>query len=159
MATTGAVLYLRPRIEASVTPGRRSGAVLFLSFRAATGVFTSVGVDPGSDNTNLRAFLPHSRQPVLNADGTMNPAWYRFFQMFVDVFLGGAGAYTLQDIIDAVTTVQSDATVLAATTAAVQQQAQTNAEALAAARQVILDNSLTGASAIPEVQIGYTSLP
>lgn len=157
MATTDAIFYFRPRAFTTTAPNRTTGASFVLSVRAVSGVFTSVGIDPALDLTNLRSFLPHSRQPLTNSDGTMNNAWYRFFQVFVDVFLGGAGRYTLADIISAVVTSQENTTALAATTAAVAQQTQANAEALAVAKQVIVDNALSGSEQIPDVQLSQGS--
>lgn len=75
---TRATVYVRPRAVATTGANRIGGASFVLTVRAVSGVFTSVGIDPERDLTNLRSFLPHSRQPLTNSDGTMNNAWYRF---------------------------------------------------------------------------------
>jgi hypothetical protein len=130
-----------------------TAAVFYVPVRAVSGLFTTSGVTAGRDLSELRSFLPHSRQQVLNADGTMNSAWYRFFQVFVDVFLGGAGAYTLADIVAAVNASEERSAQLAAMTQAVADQSQTNAEALSAVVQVAQNNALAGADQIPPVRL------
>jgi hypothetical protein len=84
----------------------------------------------------------------------MNPVWYKFFQVFVDVFLAGAGTYSLEDILSAVEEAQANNTTLTQLTAAVQAQVQTNAESQAAMRQVVQDSALTGSDQIPPVALG-----
>jgi hypothetical protein len=159
MASTGAVLYLRPRLGATVSPGRRTGAALYIPVRLLAGLFTSSGVDASRDTDSLRAFLPNANVPVLQANGTFNTSWYRFFQRFVDVFLGGAGALTIADIITAVTTSQEQAAQLSAIVTAVSQQTQANAESLSAVVEVAQNNSLTGAEQIPPVQRTNENIP
>lgn len=139
------------------TESGSTAAIFYLPFRAVSGAY-STGVTQASPDTGLRSFLPHSSVKVLKADGTMNPVWYKFFQVFVDVFLAGAGTYSLEDILAAVEEAQDNTTQLSLLTAAVQAQTQTNAEALEAARQVIVDNSLTGSDQIPPVALN-TEIP
>lgn len=134
-------------------PSGASDAIWYLPFRAVSGLY-SAGVAEENADAGLRSFLPHNSVKVLRADGTMNPVWYKFFQVFVDVFLAGAGTYSLEDILAAVEEAQANNTSLTQLTAAVQAQVQTNAESQAAIRQVVQDNSLSGADQIPPVALG-----
>jgi hypothetical protein len=159
MASTGAVLYIKPTVTLGVAPGHHTGAVIYVPFREVSGIFSATGVSASANLSNLRSFLPHSRQPVDSAGNLMDPSWYRFFQMFVDVFLGGVGSLTIADIVSAVTVSQENTTALSSLTQQIASQNLTNAAALSVVAQVARDNSLTGATQIPPVQLNYTDIP
>ena len=47
----------------------------------------------------LKSLLPRAGHRVIDANGNFDTAWYRFFQVFIDVFVGSAGSYTLPEIL------------------------------------------------------------
>lgn len=116
---------------------------------------SSSTVDATQDLENLRSLLPSQRQQVTNPDGTMNAAWYRFFDFFVNVFAGGPSAPTMADVQAAIENALSELQTQQQTTALIAAQSQTNAEALAATVEVVQNNALTGASSIPSVSRTY----
>lgn len=152
MATTGAVVYINPRSEVTVAAGRRTGALLHIATRFVSGLYSETGVSPSTDQTNLKAWLPSRHIKVLNVDGTMSDPWYRFFHYLANIKLGGPNSATLPDIETTVTTAQSQAATVAATTAGLTQQVAQNAESLAATVEVAESNALAGATQIPRVQ-------
>lgn len=160
MASTGAVLYVRPRITSGVVSARSTGAVLYVPLRMVAGVYQT-GVVDSADRRMSDAWLPSANVPIgwVNVDGKRLPvhidvhSWYRFLNTVAEVKLGGFTGNTVPDVVTAVETTQTAAVSASRLVAAVASQAQTNAEALDAARQVIVNNSLTGASQIPAVQL------
>lgn len=83
----------------------------------------------------------------------MNVQWYRFFSYLAEVKLGGVQSATLPDIQSTVVTAQEQASTAAAAAVGVQQQVVNNAEVLATVVEVAQNNSLSGASQIPRVQL------
>ena len=129
-------------------------ATVFIPVRFLAGA-ASTGAAAASD---LRSFLPGSRHPLAGGQ-TMDPVWYRFFDQFVNVFAGGVGSLKLADLLAAVQATQAQATQATATTQAIATQSQANAEALAAAVQVVQAASLPGSEQIPQVLNSYTDIP
>jgi hypothetical protein len=135
-----------------VAPGRRSDAVLYTAIRFLSGIYTATEVTASANLVNLKSWLPHRSVPVVQKDGTMTDAWYRFFDFLANVKLGGPAASTLPDVASAVVTVQEQAATVAQSTAGLEQQVAQNAESLGATVEVARNNSLTGATAIPYPQ-------
>lgn len=133
-----------------------TAAVVYLPTRFLSGPLTSSGVNAA---TELRSFLPGAREKVVDSQGLMNPVWYRFLDQFVNVFAGGVGGLKLSDIVASVEAAQAQTTAAVATTQAIATQSQTNAEALAAAVQVVQGASLAGSNQIPPVLLSYTDIP
>lgn len=133
---------------------RSTEAVVYVPVRFLAGA-ASTGTAAASD---LRSFLPGSRHPLAGGQ-TMDPVWYRFFDQFVNVFAGGVGSLKLADILAAVQATQAQATQATATTQAIATQSQANAEALAAAVQVVQAASLPGSEQIPPILNSYTDIP
>lgn len=160
MASTGAVLYVRPRFTSGVTPGRSSGAVLYVGVRAVSGVYQT-GVVDSANRRMADAWLPSANVPIgwVTVNGVSLPvridiqSWYRFLHTVAEIKLGGFTGNTVPDVVAAVETTQADAVTNAQRVSAVASQALTNAESLDVARQVIINNALTGASQIPPVQM------
>lgn len=152
MASTGAVVYVRPRASITDVPGRKTGAVTYVAVRSLSGLLTSSTVEPEQNLTNLRKLFPRQSQKVVNSDGSMAIEWYRFFDYLVNTFLGGPDAPTMGDVIAEIERQIAAARLLEARTLAIAQQAQANAESLSAAVQVIQANALTGADQIPAPQ-------
>lgn len=165
MASTGAVLYLRPRIEVALTAAHQTGAVVFIAPpRLVTGPFSSAGEIPASRNlAALKTWLPPSEIPIgyLNNDRTKPviidaQTWYAFLNYFVNTFIGGPSAPTLADVTSAVTTASAQSAASAAQVTVVQQAVAANAESLGAVVEVAQANDLQGASQIPPVvKYGY----
>lgn len=163
MASTGAILYLRPRVAATLAAKRLTGAVVFISPRMASGPWSTAGSITASRNLkSLKTWLPPANVPIgyVNGDPSKpvlidSKTWYLFVDYLVNTVLGGPSAPTLADVTTAVTTASVQSASSAATVTAVSQQVQANAESLAATVQVAQNNSLSGASQIPPVQTYY----
>lgn len=138
-----------------------TGAYVYIPLRALSGVWTVTGVP--DDETNLKAWLPPSRQPIAyqqNGQWLCDPTWYRFFQYVAEIKLGGANGPTLTAVAETAATTAQTAASASTQVSAIAQQTQTNAEALAAVKQVAQDNSLSGAEQIPNVQLSpYEAVP
>lgn len=152
MASTGAIVYVRPRASITDVPNRQTGAITYVAIRALTGLLTSSTVEPEQNLTNLRKLFPRQSQKVVSADGSMAIEWYRFLDYLVNTFLGGPDAPTMGDVIAEIERQIEGARLLEARTLAIAQQAQANAESLSATVQVIQNNALTGAAQIPPPQ-------
>ena len=155
MASTGFVLYIKPRSVFVEAAKRVSGFSISLSPRFSTGVIQS-GITASSDQTNLKAWLPPARQPIgIDANGVSvlcDPRWYRFFQWFTEK-MGGADGPSILDISTTVQVAQSQSASASLTVNGLTQQAVTNAEALSATIQVVQNNSIPGATQIPPVML------
>jgi hypothetical protein len=159
MASTGAVIYIRPQMLAARTVARSTGAVMYFAPRMLAGLWTSSGVTASRDLSNLKAWLPPARIPIgyVNGDRTKpvlidEASWYKFLNYFLNVFIGGQGAPTFSDVVTTVEQTQATAVEASSQTAALAQTTQTNAEALAATIQVSQNSGLAGASQIPPVK-------
>lgn len=138
-----------------------TAAYVYIPVRMLSGVWTQTGVT--DDESNLKTWLPPARQPIAyqqNGQWLCDPTWYRFFQYVAEIKLGGVNAPSIPAVASATTAIAETAASAQTQVSAVIQQGQTNAEALAAARQVLQDNSLAGADQIPPVQLSpYEALP
>lgn len=159
MASTGAVLYIKPRSVAAVKPGRHTGGVIYIAARFLTGLYSEPGITASANLSGLKAWLPPAHVPVVKQDGLMAEQWYRFFNYLANTKLGGPNSSTLPDIATTVVTASERAAVVEVVTAGLTQQTAQNAEALATTVEVVQNNSLTGASAIPPVQRTSGMLP
>jgi hypothetical protein len=154
MASTAAFVYLKPRLLGTESAHRNTTASLDVAVRLVSGFFSnSGGINPTANLTNLKSWLPGARVKVVTSDGVMTPEWYRFIQYLVEVVLGGAAAPTVADVVSAVTTTTEGAVAATQAAQAVSQQADANAQALAAAVQVVQTAGLSGATQIPPVQL------
>lgn len=138
--------------------GGTTTSVFYLPLRAY-GDGMPQAVDPAANLENLRSLLPAQRTPfATNSKGekfNVEPHWYKFFDYLVNQYLGGLTQPTVADIVAALETTMTQATTASQTTALLQQQTQTNAEALSAVVQVANNNALTGAEQIPRVSLSY----
>lgn len=136
------------------TVGDFTTSVFYLPLRAyADGM--SGTVDPTTALDNLRSLLPSQRTPLSNPDSTMSSQWYRFFDYMVNQYLGGLTQPTVADIVASVEATQASVNASAEATQLIAQQAQANAESLAAVVQVTQNASIPGASQIPPVSLSY----
>lgn len=153
MASTGAVFHVRPRTAASVVANHQSGAKFYLSPRFVSGLYSTTGVTASSDLRGRKSWMPHRAQRWFNADGTPTDEMFNFMNYLANTMVGGPSGPTLPDVATTVTTAQEQAATASATVVGVNQMAQQNAESLAAAIQVVQDNSLAGAAQIPRPQL------
>ena len=142
-----------------------TGAVIYLPLRVVTGRWSTSGVTASEDLTNTLKWLPPSRQPIgwVTIGGQRHPVqidstWFGFLHTVAEQKLGGVNGSTLPDVVTAVETTISQAADASTATAAVAQQAQANADALAATIAVVQGNSLVGSTEIPPAQT-YTEIP
>lgn len=158
---TDVYVNLRPRINittsAAVAPAYtgETDAIVYVTVRALTGMWTGAGVSPETDETNLRSWLPGQRTPLMNRDGTMSAPWYLFFEYLANKRLGGADGASLPDVVATVVEAQTAASVSAAQATLIAQQGQTNAEVLAATIEVVRNGALPGADSIPQPKLTY----
>ena len=152
MASTGAILYIKPRSAVTVAAGRTTGALLYLSVRFLSGLYSTSGVNASANLRNLKSWLPHISVPLVDGNGRMTQQWWNFFNFLANTKVGGPEAPNVPDIVTTVETTQTQAATVAATVTGVVQQASQNAESLAATVQVAQDAGLSGASQIPPVQ-------
>lgn len=153
MASSGAVVYIRPYGLGGGALARSSGAVVYFAHREVSGLYqTGVGM---TTRANEVAWLPSAQTPIGHArpDGrvVMDPAWYRALQHLFEIRLGGRGAPSLPDVITTVETTQAAAVQSGQQVTALTQQSQANAESLSVVRQVAQNNGLAGADQIPPV--------
>lgn len=153
MASTGGVVFFRPRSVATTTVNRATGAVVFVSFRSTTGLWSRSSVTSSIDQ--LKSLLPGMNVPAIDSQGKFTPSWYRFFDYLVNQYLGGLVLPSVQDIVTAVEASNATSATVSQQTALIQQQAQANAEALAATVEVVTNNALPGADQIPPVSRTY----
>ena len=150
--TTSAVVYFRPTAAAALTVNFKTAAIAYIALRLTSGIFGSGGSVTTQDNAaSLKAWLPSQRTPVTQADGTMAPAWYRFFDYLVNQKLGGAQAPTITDMSTSVASAQAAVTSQVATVAAIDAKTVQNASALAATVEVLKAAAVPGAAQIPLV--------
>ncbi|MGL4649955.1 MAG: hypothetical protein ACRC1H_11145, partial [Caldilineaceae bacterium] len=82
-----------------------------------------------------------------------DPAWYRFFEYIAETRLGGKQGPAIPAIATVVNEVQATAAASSTVVTELQQQTQANAESLSVVREVAINNSLTGAGQIPQVEL------
>src|SRR4051794_37790139 len=90
--TTGLVLYINPRANVTVAANHITGVVLYHSVRAVSGLYSVTGVAASADTTNLKSWLPHISVDIVDKNGKCDPQWYRFFHYFANVKMGGPNA-------------------------------------------------------------------
>ena len=151
MATTGAVLYVRPRMDAASVANRTTSAVMAVVLRTLSGIFSSGSMFDNASAQSLKAWLPPPRVPVTNpTTGLMTPEWYRFFRYIVEDRLGGASAPSIADVQSTVGSVQQAVTSNSAAVALVTDAVNANAQSLQTTIQVSQINALAGAAQIPD---------
>jgi hypothetical protein len=152
---TLALLYSGILITGLVYAGTTT-ATLYLSLRLVSGIYTATGVTPSVDLTNKRPRLPDARVPIATANKhgqfIVDESWYRWMKHVEYERLGGPTGPNLPDIETSVTVVQEQAATVAASQTGIVQLATQNAEAGAAAREVLQTAALPGADQIPEYQ-------
>lgn len=140
--------------DAGLLLGGTTTSVFYLPLRAyADGM--SGTVDPTTALDNLRSLLPSQRTPLSNADGTMSSQWYRFLDFLVNGYLGGLTQPTVADIVASVEAAMTSVTASNEATQLIAQQAQANAESLAAVVQVTQNAAIPGSAQIPPVSLSY----
>jgi hypothetical protein len=118
------------------------------------------GIQQSANTANQKLQLPTSQFiGTVEKDGRVriNPDWFRFLHDQFEQRLGGAQGDSIADISTTVVDTRAQAITAQNGVAAVTQQVNANAQALAATVQVAQTNSLAGASQIPPVV--YSSKP
>lgn len=153
MASTAAFLRIRPRVGAVLSANRKTAANLDISARFLSGIYSTTNIPASVNLGNLRAWLPSIRVPLTDDRKCMTPEWYRFIHYVVETVLGGADGSTVADIATAVVVNSTSSAAATQAAASLTQQADANAQALAAAVQVVQTAALPGASQIPPIQL------
>lgn len=151
MASTGAVMYLRPTISSLSAAARVTGAQMFLALRDSTAQFTSSGSGIAS-NTNLRnkrAMLPSRSVPLMDASGQVNQDWWNYFSFINGTFLRARIGPTMSDLADAITSSQANSSSSEAQLASLTQQVSAVAQSVQALREVAVTAGTPGAAAVP----------
>ncbi|MES2958516.1 MAG: hypothetical protein V4792_10020 [Pseudomonadota bacterium] len=153
MASTGAVLFFRPRSAVLTVAHGVTGAVSFVALRTSSGIYSSRGVNASRNLRNLKSVLPDISVPI-SLDGRMiNPEWYRAFRYVWDTFLNVINGPTLPDVVETITLGQVQSIVSSSIAAALEQQAAANAQSIASMREVVQAAALPGATQIPPAQL------
>lgn len=134
-----------------------SAGVLYLPIRMSSALWSASGVSVAKTEI---AWLPPARQPIgyVTIGGQRypiegDPAYYRFHEYVSERRLGGKTGPAITEVVTAVAETQATAAASSTAVTELQQQTQTNAEALAVVREVAINNSLTGAGQIPAVEL------
>lgn len=143
--TTTATVYIKPSAWRSVN--YRGAGVAFIPLRALTGAYNGVGI--ASNKKSLRSFLPDMTVSPVDKDGNWNPRWYLFFDQLVNYDLDLNSKVSLGDIKLQLQVDQALSLAAANHAALAQQQADTNAQVIAATRDVVQAAALPGAAQIP----------
>lgn len=153
MATTTAVLRIRPRVGAVLSANRSTRASLDISARFLSGIYSTTNIPASANLKNALSWLPSIRVPLVDAGNCMTPEWYRFMNYLCTTVLGGPTGSTVADIATAVVVNSTSAAAATQAAASLTQQADANAQAIAAAVQVIQTAALPGSTQIPPVQL------
>lgn len=153
MPSTAAVLLIRPRVTGLLSANRRTRANFDVAVRFLSGIYSTTQIPASANLKNALAWLPSIRVPHTDASGCVTPEWYRFYNYFCTTVLGGPTGATVADIASAVVTNSTSAASATQATVSLSQQADANAQALAAAVQVVQTAALAGSSQIPSVQL------
>lgn len=135
---TTALAYFKPYGAAAGS----TTAVAFVCVRALSGLYAS-NISTAAVKKNWK---PHAMTPFVDSKGFISPEWNRFLGDLANRKLGGSIFPTVPDLAQFITRQQVDALL----TAAQDQMAQQNAQAIAAIREVLIAAGTTGAAAIPE---------
>jgi hypothetical protein len=153
MASTGAVLYVKPRALVSVSANRRTGMTLHLSARFLSGLYSTTGVTASADHRGRKTWMPHRSDRWMNADGTPTEEFFQFVNYLANTKLGGVSSPTLPDVVTTVTVAQEQASTAAAVATGASQQITQNAEAGAALREAAIVAGVGSATTLPTFQI------
>jgi hypothetical protein len=160
MASTGAVFHIRPRMSASVAANHSSGAVLYLSPRFVSGLYSTPGVTASANSRNRKVFPPPVNEPMgyVEIDGRRHPVMMsdQLRRFLVDEIherrLGGSNGATINDIETTVTVAQEAAATVSAVVTGVAQQVVQNAEAATVLREASITAGVAPASSLPPFQ-------
>lgn len=154
MASTGAILYIKPQAPSTSSAGRVTGALLDFALRDSTGQFTSGGgIDSTLNLRNKRAMLPSRSVPLTDANGVIDQGWWNFFSFLNGTFLRARIGPTMLDLENAITTAQAQSVTTEAASASALQMAANNAQALQAMREVVVAAAIPNAVQIPAPQL------
>jgi hypothetical protein len=101
---------------------------------------------------SIKSWLPPIGVPMVDpSTGKCNESWYRFLNYLANQRLGGINGPSMGEVQTNVIETKAAAVNAATASAAVEQQAAANAEALKAVVQVAQVAELPGAEEVPEV--------
>ena len=150
MASTGSVVYLRPRFTTSAAG--TTGSVLFLSSRASTGIYSSLAIS--QRNSRNRKVIRPIGVPIADPQtGMMNPQWEQFFVYMEKTFLNMLKGPTLPDVASYVTSSQARSIAVSVFQEGLAQQVNANAQSQQAMVEVVKTAALPGSTQIPPVQL------
>lgn len=127
-----------------------TGAVIYIPVRVVSGRYAT---NLTSRQVGQKSWIPMISVPFLDASGCISLPWYQHLRDLGERKLGGANFATLPAVADYVTVGQVDALINNALLVSITQQANTNAQALSAAVEVVQAAALPGATQIPKVQV------
>jgi hypothetical protein len=153
MASTGAVLYVKPRAFVTVSANHKTSAVLYLSARFLSGIYTATGVTASANLRGRKSWMPHRGERWVDEQGRPTDEFFRFVDYLANTMIGGPSGATLPDVVETVTTTQAQASTVAEVVAGVSQQVVQNAEAGAVLREAAVTAGVATAAALPPFQI------
>jgi hypothetical protein len=152
MASSEALFYFRPQTLAGSLGARSSAAVMYSSARLVSGAYTP---QVNSTSSGNEAWRPRAGSPIgyVVVGGQRlpvmpDPAWSKWFDTMADR-IGGPNGVRVNDVVATVEASQTTSAETAQRTQALAQQAAANAASIAAAREVLQNAALPGASQIP----------
>ena len=132
--------------------GRGANVYLPLFIRGLSGQYTSGGGFVNESQYRKKVLKPRSDVPFADSAGRISEPWDRYFD-YLDFKLGGPLGPSLPDVVSNIEDSSTAINAAVANVAASSQQVIVNAQALAAAVEVIANSNLPGATQIPPVQI------
>lgn len=93
--------------------------------------------------------LPSRNVPLMDADGSVDSAWWNYFSFLNGTFLRARIGPTMSDLADAITTSQSNSSSFEAQLASLTQQVSAVAQSIQALREVVVATGSPGATAVP----------
>lgn len=154
MATETAVINIGVSLSNTSKKGGRASAVIQSGALQQPQAYSGGdGIIQSSNSAKNKLKMPHfSIEIGQTEDGQpvrMSHEWYRFLNELFEQRLGGTQGASIPDLSTTVVATRSQAIDAQTTAAAVGQQANANAQSLAATIQVSQNNNLSGASQIP----------
>lgn len=137
-----------------------SSAVISMGAFCTSAPYASGASVDTANSTNKKTTLPSPSVPIawVEINGQRLPcyidtqSWWAYHSDLDNRRLGGQTAPTVPDLSTNVVYVKEQAVELAATTSAINQMAEANAQTLIVVKEVVQNASLSGSSSIPTVQ-------
>lgn len=150
MASATFAVSLAGRLGSTTSANRTATFILSSGTLAQADPYAS-GTSFSRASGSPKAWLPPPRVKLVDKDGYITSPWHRFLTYLVEQRLGGINGPSMAEVETNVLETKAQAVSAATSAASVTQQTIANAESLQATVEVVQNNSLSGATAIPPV--------